>query len=270
MLTKAAVAYCTYCTHGYGTDAADGPARCEQNSMPGKSIDLSIKDPEDEDVAAAGPSEETAAQKIAEMVAAPAPLPELVEFKVGDRVSARWKGGNWYDGTITKVNEPEAKETKEGEEDAAVEFMTDLEAAVKSRTYAVQYDDGDFEGSVPHDLIKPWEDKRARKRRIVPQVAKTMEELAALPEASAQASGAAEPGVKDAVQASNSDAAGEPLADSMQGDKATPQDDAAAPGADNAAAAGSAAQQPCPQSAPAPESAPKKRRIIPVTVSPAP
>jgi hypothetical protein len=90
VLTKAAVAYCTYCTHGYGTDAADGPARCEQNSMPGKSIDLSIKDPEDEDVAAAGPSEETAAQKIAEMVAAPAPLPELVERPRRVKKTPQW------------------------------------------------------------------------------------------------------------------------------------------------------------------------------------
>ena len=248
---------------GYGTDAMEGPARCEQNSMPGKSIDLSIKDPEDEAAAAAGPSEETAAQKIAEMVAAPAPLPELVEFKVGDRVSARWKGGSWYDGTITKVNEPEAKEPKEGEENEALEFMMDLEAAVKARTYAVQYDDGDFESDVAHDLIKPWEDKRARKRRIVPQVVKTMDELAAVPEASVQTSGAAEPAVKDAVLTSNSDAAGAPLADAGQGDRAVPQDD-------DAAAAGTAAQQPCTLNAPVPDSAPKKRRIIPVTVSPAP
>ena len=40
--------------------------------MPGKSIDLSVKDPEDEVVAADAPSEETAAQKVAELVAAPA------------------------------------------------------------------------------------------------------------------------------------------------------------------------------------------------------
>lgn len=242
--------------------------------MPGKSIDLSIKDPEDDAAAAAGPREETAAQKIAEMVAAPAPLPELVEFKVGDRVSARWMGGQWYDGTITKVNEPEAKEPKDGEENAAMELI-DLEAAVKAKTYAVKYDDGDFEGAVPHDLIKPIEDKRARKRRIVPQVVKSIDDLAAVSEVAAQASGAAELGVKEAAHAPSSapaDASGTlPAAhvpaetsEKGEGDSIMPHYDAAA------APASSGAQQPAAESEPVPEAAPKKRRIIPVTVTPAP
>lgn len=242
--------------------------------MPGKSIDLSIKDPDDEASAAAGSREETAAQKIAEMVAAPAPLPELVEFKVGDRVSARWMGGQWYDGTITKVNEPEAKEPKEGGDNAAMELI-DLEAAVKAKTYAVKYDDGDFEGAVPHDLIKPLEDKRARKRRIVPQVVKSIDELAAVPQVAAQVSGAAELGVRESAHAPSSasaDASGtlptahvpaEPLGQG-EGDSIMPQENAAA------APASSAAQQPAAESAPVPEAAPKKRRIIPVTVTPAP
>lgn len=242
--------------------------------MPGKSIDLSIKDPEDDAAAAAGPREETAAQKIAEMVAAPAPLPELVEFKVGDRVSARWMGGQWYDGTITKVNEPEAKEPKDGEENAAMELI-DLEAAVKAKTYAVKYDDGDFEGAVPHDLIKPIEDKRARKRRIVPQVVKSIDDLTAVSEVAAQASGAAESGVKVAAHAPSSapaDATGTLPAEHVpaetsgqgEGDSMMPHDDAAA------APVSSAAHQPAAESAPVPEAAPKKRRIIPVTVTAAP
>jgi chromatin assembly factor 1 subunit B len=146
------------------------PPVVAKNSMPGKSIDLSIKDPDDEGPAADLQKEETAAQRVAEMVAAPATLPEtqVVEFKEMDRVSARWNGGAWFVGIVTKVNEPEVQEVKQDEDIELVELMSGPKVAAK--TYAIQFDDGDFDPAVPHDHIKMWEDKRARKRRIVPEI----------------------------------------------------------------------------------------------------
>lgn len=196
-----------------------------QNLMPGKSIDLTIKDPDD--VVPTATSEETNAQKLAEMLAAPAPLPDpIIEYKEGDKVQARWNGGAWFAGIIVKVNDPDAEEpeadkegegadanaiecdatdgenkagerregeikeseTKEGEERASVETAVEsAEPVVKQKTYAVKFDDGDFDHAVPGDHIKQWEDKRARKRRIVPQVVKHVEDLTKAPDAAAPA-----------------------------------------------------------------------------------
>ena len=217
--------------------------------MPGKSIDLTIKDPDD--VVATATSEETNAQKLAEMVAAPAPLPEpVIEYKEGDKVQARWNGGAWFVGTIMTVNDPdgeepeadkegegtdanamecEAKEgetkegerkegeskegeTKEGEDGASLETEVEPVApAVKQKTYSVKFDDGDFDPAVPADHIKHWEDKRARKRRIVPQVVKNVEDLTKAPNAAPSAANdttaSAGSSAKEAIQLDSDSAA---------------------------------------------------------------
>lgn len=61
----------------------------------------------------------------------------MIEYNVGDKVTARWKGGNWYAGTVTKVNEPEAQEDKE--EDTAKEdvFQVELPPAALIRLHAI-------------------------------------------------------------------------------------------------------------------------------------
>ena len=244
--------------------------------MPGKSIDLSIKDPDDE-VAETVPTEGTAAQKIAEMVAEPTPLPELMEFKEGDKVSARWKGGAWFAGTITKVNEPvvpEAKASKDGEEDATTLEML-VEAQEPAKTYAVQFDDGDFDDSIPRDHIKQWEEKRARKRRIVPQVVKSVDDVPGA-DHTAQTNSEAGSSAKDAVQ-------GEKDVVQVDGCAAveTPQKEPVAPELNEAARRGESTGAHDPAAVPtlvetettsqaAPEAAPKKRRIIPTTVAPGP
>lgn len=284
------------------------PPVVAKNLMPGRSIDPSIKDPEDEaPVVADVQSEETAAQKLAEMVAAPAalPEPEVIEFLEGDRVSARWKGGNWFGGTVKKVNEPEpvAEEPKEANESeevgAAVEMVVEpqvaaavemvepqvaaavemvVEPQVSVKTYAVLYDDGDFDAAVPQDHMKPWEEKRARKRRIVPQVVKAVEDLKASQAAAPDAAGpdtsadakAAGTSANDAVQIDSESSAHE-----SQSQKKDPAAEATAETA--AKAQNSLPQDGMPVSSepkepqqPAVEAAPKKRRIIPTTVTPAP
>ena len=169
------------------------PPVVAKNLMPGKSIDLSIVDEDDQPLHVA--SEETAAQKVAEMVAAPDMVeePEVIEWKEGDKVQARWKGGSWYVGTVTKVNEPEVPETKEAEPSQTAGFVdlvapAALEVVLSeppkpAKTYAILFDDGDFDPAVPFKdakgnvHIKAWEDRRVRKRRIVPQVVKPIEDV---------------------------------------------------------------------------------------------
>lgn len=238
-----------------------------QNSMPGKSIDLSIKDPEDDEAARDAPAEETAAQKVAEMVAAPAQVPELVviEFKVGDKVSARWKGGNWYDGMITQVNEPEAEE-KAQDGDGDGEGVFQLEPTPKpAKTYAVQFDDGDFDDAIPQDQIKLWEDKRARKRRIVPQVVRAVADGETAEKNEIEASSTA-PGLDNQCSAVESSVLDKELtapAIAACETKATTSASTEVTGSPVIVG-----QDSIPQ--PAPESAPKKRRIIPTTVTPGP
>jgi len=261
--------------------------------MPGKSIDLSIKDPEDEAPAVGDlQSEESAAQKLAEMVAAPAalPEPEVVDFKEGDKVSARWNGGAWFLGIVKKVNTPVAEEAKEAPDggemasvemsepaeakeggeiavvETAVEPQREVEPQVSAKTYAVQYDDGDFDAEVPQDHIKLWEEKRSRKRRIVPQVLKAVDDLKLSPDAAPIAdTNALDSSAKNAVQA---DAGGlsapesqsqnkEPAAEAMVQTAAKDESEIVV---DVAAASSSSEAQ----------AAPKKRRIIPTTVTPAP
>ena len=234
--------------------------------MPGKSIDLSIKDPEDDKAAQDVPAEETAAQKVAEMVAAPAQVPELVviEFKVGERVSARWKGGIWYDGTVTQVNEPEVREeTQEGEEEGVFQLEPKPKPA---KTYAVRFDDGDFDEAIPQDQVKQWEDKRARKRRIVPQVVKAVEEIKVLEEGQTAEKKEVEASADDQCAAVESAAVESSVTDKESMAKAV------AGGETNATCSvgetGSPEVKITSQSAA--ESAPKKRRIIPTTVTPGP
>jgi len=257
--------------------------------MPGKSIDLSIKDPEDEAPAVGDlQSEESAAQKIAEMVAAPAalPEPEVVDFKEGDKVSARWNGGAWFLGIVKKVNTPVAEEAteapeggemasaemsepaeaKEGGEIAVVETAVEpqivVEPQVSAKTYAVQYDDGDFDAQVPQDHIKLWEERRSRKRRIVPQVLKAVDDLKSSPDAARDA----DPNALDSSATVQVGAGGlsapesqsqnkEPAAEAMVQTAAKDESEIVV----DVAAASSEAQ-----------AAPKKRRIIPTTVTAAP
>jgi len=303
---------------------------------------VSVKDPEDDGADADAPTQETAAQKVAELVAAPAqvvepsprslPLilspavrlsfapalpprtdfshllcvqvPELVviEYKVGEKVSARWKGGNWYSGTVTKINEPEPQEDEQ--EDTAkedifqverltcnlrlvnrvesdVRFSCQLEPKSKpSKTYSVQFDDGDFDDAVPQDHIKQWEDKRARKRRIVPQVVKSVEEGEPAEKKEADLGNgvpapsdkqAAPSSDKQAAEAQDHDVARESRAPVKEStDPSMEAAETSEPGSNAAGVemAASSEVQSSPQSAA--ESAPKKRRIIPTTVTPAP
>ena len=237
--------------------------------MPGKSIDLSIKDPEDDKAAQDVPAEETAAQKVAEMVAAPAQVPELVviEFKVGERVSARWKGGNWFDGTVTQVNEPEVREdAQEGEEEGVFQLEPKPKPA---KTYAVSFDDGDFDEAIPQDQVKQWEDKRARKRRIVPQVVKAVEEVKVLEEGqTAEKKGVEASSADDQCAAVESAAVESSVMDKESMAKAVAAGETNATCSDSTGETGSPEVKINSQSAA--ESAPKKRRIIPTTVTPGP
>jgi len=251
--------------------------------LPGKSIDLSIIDPDDE-IAAAGnvQNEETAIQKLAEMVAAPAALPEpVIELKEGDKVQARWKGGAWFTGTIKKVNEPEVQDSKDDEEseeakkgDEAVSWeMIASEPVIPPKTYAVLFDDGDFDDCVPQDHIQAWEDRRARKRRIVPQVVKSVEELTKAPDAATQDS-AASKSTEKALEAEATTAAVGESQKSMAMEDSTGQSEPEASQTQKyefeAQAAVPEAQAAMPQledpQQVVQDAVPKKRRIIPTTI----
>ena len=138
------------------------------------------------------------------------------------------------------------------------------------KTYAVQFDDGDFDDAVPQDHIKHWEDKRARKRRIVPQVVKSVEEGEPAAKKDADSgNGVPAPSDKATAEAQDHDVAC--VSSTPVKESADPSAAAAEPGSNAAGvemAAASSEVQSSPQSAA--ESAPKKRRIIPTTVTPAP
>jgi hypothetical protein len=137
----------------------------------------------------------------------------------------------------------------------------------------VQFDDGDFDDCVPEDHIQAWEDRRARKRRIVPQVVKSVEELTKAPDAATQDS-AASKSTDKALEAEATTAAVGESQKSMAMEDSTGQSEPEASQTQKyefeAQAAVPEAQAAMPQledpQQVVQDAVPKKRRIIPTTI----